>query len=195
MAENDDDIKEEFSSEDISERIEEFSSILEKFGMDLITKLGKTNFNIKVLTDKVDDLSKATIDIKALIPKLNKIIEKQDNLETEIELLKSLVLKKGPSKVIENEDIVERDETATDKKELIIEKISHLKESVGNFEDPEILIEALDNIKDVIFEYTGGHKILYEISQLIKTIKSENEISEEMREDLKEKTTYWTNKL
>jgi hypothetical protein len=195
LTENDDNVKEEYSTQDISERINEFSSILEKFGMDLITKLGKTNFNIKVLTDKVDDLNKATIDIKALIPKLNKIIEKQDTLETEIDLLKSLVLKKGTSRAKNNEEEIERDQSATDKKELIINKISALKEDIKTQEDPEIFIEELDELKDHIFEYTGGHKILYEISQFIKTLKNENEISDEIKAELKDKATYWTNKL
>ncbi|TXT61948.1 MAG: hypothetical protein BAJALOKI3v1_710001 [Promethearchaeota archaeon] len=163
--------------------------------MDLITKLGKTNFNIKVLTDKVDDLNKATIDIKALIPKLNKIIEKQDTLETELDLLKSLVLKKGTSRAKNNEEEIERDQSATDKKELIINKISALKEDIKTQEDPEIFIEELDELKDHIFEYTGGHKILYEISQFIKTLKNENEISDEIKAELKDKATYWTNKL
>ncbi|MBD3211629.1 MAG: hypothetical protein GF311_03395 [Candidatus Lokiarchaeota archaeon] len=195
MTENDDNMKDEYSTQDISERINEFSSILEKFGMDLITKLGKTNFNIKVLTDKVNDLNKATIDIKALIPKLNKIIEKQDTLETEIDLLKSLVLKKATSRAKDNEEEIERDQSATDKKELIINKITTLKERIEDQENPEPLIAELDNIKDIIFEYTGGHKILYEISQLIKTLKTENEISDEIKEELKNKATYWTNKL
>lgn len=195
MTENDDNVKDKYSTQDISERINEFSSILEKFGMDLITKLGKTNFNIKVLTDKVDDLNKATIDIKALIPKLNKIIEKQDTLETEIDLLKSLVLKKATSRAKDNEEEIERDQSATDKKELIINKIKTLKEGIGNQENSETLIEELDKLKDIIFEYTGGHKILYEISQLIKTLKSENEISDEIKEELRNKATYWTNKL
>lgn len=192
---NDDKSKEEFTSQDVSERIDEFSSILEKFGMDLITKLGKTNFNIKVLTDKVENLNKATIDIKALIPKLNKIIEKQDNLETEIDLLKSLVVKKGKPKIKESEESVERDKSATDKKELIINNLSELRETILEQKDPELLINQLREIKDQIFEYTGGHKILYEISQLIKNIKNKDEISREMKEDLKNKTTYWTNKL
>jgi len=195
LAKNDDKLKEEFTSQDVSERIKEFSSILEKFGMDLITKLGKTNFNIKVLTDKVEDLNKATIDIKALIPKLNKIIEKQDSLETEIDLLKSLVVKKGKSKVNESEESVERDKSATDKKKLIINNLSELRETILEQKDPELLINQLREIKDQIFEYTGGHKILYEISQLIKTIQNKEEISKEMKEDLKNKTTYWTNKL
>ncbi|MFO7796831.1 MAG: hypothetical protein ACQERB_15275 [Promethearchaeati archaeon] len=195
MTNNEDKNIKEDANQELKERLDGFSSVLEKFGMDLITKLGKTNFNIKVLTDKVEDLNKATIDIKALIPKLNKIIEKQDTLETEIDLLKSLVLKKSESKSKESEDQIERDSSATDKKELILKMIIEFKEGVGDQEVPSNIIEDLDELKDKIFEYTGGHKILYEISQMIKHVKKKETVSPELKEILYQKATYWANKL
>ncbi|TFF92234.1 MAG: hypothetical protein EU543_05700 [Promethearchaeota archaeon] len=185
----------ENANQELKERLDGFSSVLEKFGMDLITKLGKTNFSIKVLTDKVEDLNKATIDIKALIPKLNKIIEKQDTLETEIDLLKSLVLKKTKSKSKESEEIIERDSSATDKKELILKMITEFQETVGEQEIPSNIIEELHGLKDKIFEYTGGHKILYEISQMIKHVKNKETVSPELKEILYQKAMYWANKL
>jgi len=185
----------ENANQELTERLDGFSSVLEKFGMDLITKLGKTNFNIKVLTDKVEDLNKATIDIKALIPKLNKIIEKQDTLETEIDLLKSLVLKKTKSKSKESEEIIERDSSATDKKELVLKMIAEFQEKVGDQEIPSNIIEELNELKDKIFEYTGGHKILYEISQMIKHVKKKETVSPELKEILYQKAMYWANKL
>ncbi len=195
LTNNEDKNIKEDANQELKERLDGFSSVLEKFGMDLITKLGKTNFNIKVLTDKVEDLNKATIDIKALIPKLNKIIEKQDTLETEIDLLKSLVLKKSESKSKESEDQIERDSSATDKKELILKMIIEFKEGVGDQEVPSNIIEDLDELKDKIFEYTGGHKILYEISQMIKHVKKKETVSPELKEILYQKATYWANKL
>ena len=56
-------------NKEADEKIEKFASILEKFGLDIITKMGQTNFKINTLTDKVDKLSKATIDVKAFSEK------------------------------------------------------------------------------------------------------------------------------
>ncbi len=36
------------------EKLEKFASILEKFGLDIITKIGQTNFKLNTLTDKID---------------------------------------------------------------------------------------------------------------------------------------------
>jgi hypothetical protein len=49
---------------DRDESIDKFATILEKFGLDIITKIGQTNFKINTLTDKIDELSKATLDVK-----------------------------------------------------------------------------------------------------------------------------------
>lgn len=49
------------------EKLDKFASILEKFRLDIITKMGQTNLNINTLTDNVYQLSKATIDFKTLL--------------------------------------------------------------------------------------------------------------------------------
>jgi len=53
----------------------------------------------------------------------------------------------------------------------------------------------LENIKEDIFVFTGGHRILYEIGQFNKKIKSIRPLPEDIKENLKEKITFWINKL
>ncbi|MFW9877064.1 MAG: hypothetical protein ACFFG0_28575, partial [Candidatus Thorarchaeota archaeon] len=65
------------NNRDIKEALDKFTSVLEKFGLDIITKMGQTNLSIKVLTDKINKLSQATIDVKALLPQLTNVIENQ----------------------------------------------------------------------------------------------------------------------
>ncbi|MFX1358479.1 MAG: DUF244 domain-containing protein, partial [Promethearchaeota archaeon] len=114
---------------DLNEKIGKFSSILEKFGLDIITKMGQTNLKINMLTDKINDLHKATLDIKSLAPQLSNVIENQKGMEKELDLLKSLIANisiSAPKKISENESI-ERDKEVTNKKDLIFDQLDTLK--------------------------------------------------------------------
>ncbi|MCK4780553.1 MAG: hypothetical protein KAT57_10215, partial [Candidatus Lokiarchaeota archaeon] len=147
------------------EKIDKFASILEKFGLDIITKMGQTNLKINVLTDKIDELSKATLDIKSLTPQLTNVIENQKILEEELELIRSLIQRSDISfhSKEANRETVERDTSATDKKEAIIEQFNTLVSYIAENDDPQPVVENLRNIKEDIFVFTGGHRILYEI--------------------------------
>ena len=200
--------------EDLSSSLKEFgkkmsalSSILEKFGLDIITKMGQTNLKITQLTDMVDDLNKATIDIKGLIPQLSNVIENQKLLEDELNLIKSLIMNMTSphSKKTEVENTIERDESATDKKDLIITQLNELKTNLDNTDDPQDVKPILEKIKEEIFEFTGGHRMLYEISQIITILDSANSLNDLIDDDektpkslkkhLEDKITFWINKL
>jgi hypothetical protein len=202
------------NAEDLSSSLKEFdkkmsafSSILEKFGLDIITKMGQTNLKITQLTDKVDDLNKTTIDIKGLIPQLSNVIENQKYLEDELNLIQSLIknLTITPSKKQEIENTIERDESATDKKELILTQLNELKANLVDTNDPQAVIPILEKIKEEIFEFTGGHRMLYEISQMVTQLSSAKSLNDLIDEDdpvpktlekhLEERITFWINKL
>jgi Rad3-related DNA helicase len=189
------------------EKIGAFSSILEKFGLDIITKMGQTNLKITQLTDKIYELNKATIDIKSLIPQLNNVIENQKVLENDLDLIKSLIthITVSPSKKESVEEVIERDESATDKKESIINQLNDLKADLEDIDDPQAIKSVLEKIKEDIFEFTGGHRILYEISQVLNRLNSvkslsdlfdaEKPSSESLEKYLEEKIEFWINKL
>lgn len=179
------------------EKIDKFASILEKFGLDIITKMGQTNLKINMLTDKINELSKATLDIKSLTPQLKNVIENQKILEAELDLIRSLIQRSEislHSREVKSEE-VERDVSATDKKELIVEQFNILKNGIDDIKDPKSVIEQLENIKEDIFIFKGGHRILYEISQFGKMLIGQDNISDETKESLKEKIVFWINKL
>jgi Rad3-related DNA helicase len=195
------------SFKEFDEKMGAFSSILEKFGLDIITKMGQTNLKITQLSDKINELDKATIDIKSLIPQLSNVIENQKTLENDLDLIKSLItnLTVSPSKKEGLEDVIERNESATDKKESIITKLNDLKTDLENIDDPQAVKSILEKIKEEIFEFTGGHRILYEISQAINRLSSakslsdlfdvDNPSSESIEKYLEEKIEFWINKL
>ncbi len=172
---------------------DKLTSILEKFGLDIITKMGQTNSKISMLTDKINELNKATIEIKSLTPQLKNIIENQKILEAELDLIRSLVQKSNVS--FRPKDEVERDTSATDKKQNIIDQFNELKEVVNEVDKPASVIERLENIKEDIFIYKGGHRILYEIAQLVKKLEGNETLPDDIKEATKEKIVFWINKL
>jgi len=180
-----------------NDKLEKFTSVLEKFGLDIITKMGQTNSQIHMLTDKINELNKATIEIKSLTPQLTSIIENQKIFEAELDLIRSLVQKSNISfrpKEIINEE-VERDTSATIKKQSIINQLNDLKNMVYEINEPEPVIERLENIKEDIFIFKGGHRILYEIAQFMKKLEGLDTFSEDLKESIKEKIVFWINKL
>jgi len=205
MDPNKEDMSKSFA--EFQSKMDLFASILEKFGLDIITKMGQTNLKITQLTDKINGLDEATIDIKSLIPQLSNVIENQKVLEDELDLIKSLLKNMGQiaSKKNEVENSVDRDETATNKKDLIVKQLNDLKENLEKFNEPIEVIPILEQVKEDIFEFTGGHRILYEISQVINRLNSASSLNDLMDENntnsmsiknhLMEKITFWINKL
>ncbi|HUW89473.1 MAG TPA: hypothetical protein VMV43_03040 [Candidatus Nanopelagicaceae bacterium] len=205
MDQNIEDLSKSF--EEFKSKMDAFSSILEKFGLDIITKMGQTNLKITQLIDKINDLDKATIDIKSLIPQLSNVIENQKVLEDELDLIKSLLRNMGQtsSKKKEVKNSVDRDETATSKKDLILNQLNGLKENLEDLDDPLAVIPILEQVKEDIFEFTGGHRILYEISQVLNRLNSAKSLDDLMDEQitssktiknhLMDKITFWINKL
>jgi len=179
------------------DKIDKFTSVLERFGLDIITKMGQTNLKINMLADKVENVSKATIDVKALLPQLTNVIENQKILEAELDLIRTLIQKSDISlhaKNVESETI-KRDTTATDKKKAIIEQFNMLKSQLNTGVDPINVAEILENIKEDIFVFTGGHRILYEIGQYSKSLNGLTIIPDDLKNNLLEKIIFWINKL
>ena len=199
MNDTNDTNKEEIAKnvKNIDDKIENFTSILQKFGLDLITKLGKTESRLNMLSDKIDDLSKATIDIKSLSPQLSKIVDNQRVIESELDLLKSLLQHSNSSLSSSKPpfESIERDESVTKNRISIEEELNLLKKEVAQMNDVKMVRNRLSSIKETIFEITGGHRVLYEISQAISSLDKENGLSNEVKAELKEKIGFWINKL
>ena len=179
-----------------NDKLENLSSILQNFGLDLITKLGKNESKLKMLTDKIDNLAEATIDIKSFSPILSKIVDKQKTIETELDLLKSLIQKSNSSPGLKssNDNIIERDETITKKFVSIENEFITLKKEIDDITDSHDIIKILEKIKEDIFELTGGHRILYDISQVISALGG-TPFDEELKGIVKEKIGFWINKI
>lgn len=192
---NQEDILNKFKN--LDEKINSFSEILQKFGLDIITQFGKSTHNIKILIDKINVLDKSTIEIKGLTPQLSKIIDNQNILESELDLIKSLIQRSNistPKNTLEDETI-ERNESITKNKQAIKDQFTDLLNKIDNIDDIQLIKKELEQVKENIFETTGGHKISYEISQVISKLNSSSPLSDSLRNLVKEKIGFWMNKL
>ena len=187
----------QISLENLDEKMNQFSEILQKFGLEIITQFGKTTYNIKILTDKVDEFYTTMIDIKGFMPLLNRIIESQNVLESEIDLLKSLIQRANISITHEElEKISKESEKSIDEnKKSIKNKFTDLIKNIEKMEDFKLLKIELETIKRNIFEALGGHKISYEISKLITKMDNVESFSDEIKNEIKDQINFWINKL
>lgn len=172
----------------LEERIGSFSEVLQSFGLGLMQGIGKITHSIHILTDKIDELFKTTLDIKGLIPQLNKIIEKQDIIESEIALLKSVI---SQGIIAQKSTEIERDETTTLKSNNAREIFNNLKKALRSTKDLEKIKALLEETKESIFEITGGHRTLYEISKTITELKNFKEFNESLEKMLLDKIDFW----
>jgi len=196
--------KHDFTNEDIiksinrlEEKINSFSEILQTFGLDIITQFGKNTHNLRILIDKINELDKTTIEIKGLTPQLTKIIDNQNIVESEIELMQSLIQRSSISLPQDELEIknIERDITITKNKQVIRDKFNELIKQVDETDDKQIIKKKLEEIKEIIFELTGGHKITYEILQIISKLNNASSLTNSLKEIIKEKIGFWINKL
>ena len=100
-----------------------------------------------------------------------------------------MAVSSGAIRLIRSE--VERDTSATAKKENIIDQFNELTEVVNEDDKPASVIERLENIKEDIFIYKGGHRILYEIAQLVKKLEENKTLPDDLKESIKEKIVFW----
>ncbi|HEY0090210.1 MAG TPA: hypothetical protein VGB37_15285 [Candidatus Lokiarchaeia archaeon] len=183
---------------DLSSKLNDLSNIFQKFGLDFITKFGQSTYNIKILVDKIDDFNSTMLDIKSLIPVLYKIVENQNNLKSEIKLIRSLIEK---SNMVSSKEKIEIKSTEQDlvppknKNQTIRNQFEEFKKKIENSIDLISIINNLNALKQSIFEATGGHKILYDISQEIKKLDNLETFSDEIIENLREKVEIWIGKI
>jgi len=195
------------SLKEFDKKMSAFSSILEKFGLDVITKMGQTNMKIKQLTDMVEELSKVTIDIKGFLPQLSNVIKNQKSLEDELNLVKSLItnLSSTPSLKSRVENTIDRDESATDRKDIIVNQINELEVKLETKDDPKYVKTILEQLRVDIFEFTGGHTMLSQFAQIITRLDSAISLNDLMKEhdttsktikvEIMESIPNWINKL
>jgi len=179
----------------IEESIAEFSSILQKFGLDLITKMGQSTLRLNMLTDKINELHKSTIDIKSLSPQLHNIIESQKSLENDMDLIKSLIQKANISAPSNGTETIPRNESVTQVKSSVGRQFTDLINSIDSMTDAQQVKMLMTTLKEDLFEKTGGHRILYEMAQYITKLEDLVTLNPLLKNEIKEKLGFWINKL
>ena len=120
------------------------------------------------------------------------MIEKQNILENEIDLLKSLVTK---IVVPLTKDETPKSASSGSVSNSALEILENLQDLVKKSNDIEEIKALLQESKESIFEITGGHRILYEISKTINEYKEKKDIDDDLKNSIVEKIDFWKNKL
>ena len=111
----------------------------------------------------------------------------------------------APLKGIELNNTVERDESATNMKDLIVNQFNILRAKLAKIDDPQTVKAILEQLRIDIFEFTGGHRMLNQFLPIIARLDSAISLDEMMNEhdttsktikvEIMENIPNWINKL
>ena len=96
----------------------------------------------------------------------------------------------------DNKELIENNQgDYNSTKKLIVKKVTTFLENLDKTDDYKTVLQELNNLKEDIFEFTGGNKALYEISQIIKKVDNEQKITAPIKDIIKAKLEYWIKKM
>lgn len=171
----------------INEKMDTVLKVLQDFGLNVITQIGGLKHNISVLTSQVDKLNNSLLNLKSIGVKLENLGKMKESFNSDLKQIQTLIKQ---SNLIGKR---EKNSKETDEKSTR-GVLSLLRTKIDSIEDIQDLIFNLESVKEELFSITGGHKVLFEISSHIKSLKKET-LSDSIRTELKKKITFWINKI
>jgi hypothetical protein len=171
----------------INEKMDTVLKVLQDFGLNVITQIGGLKHNINILTSQVDKLNDSMLNLKSISVKLENLGKMKESFNSELQQIQTLIKQSNLIGKLENIS-KETDEKSTRS------VLSLLRTKIDSIEDIQDLIFNLESVKEELFSITGGHKVLFEISNHIKSLKEET-LSDSNRTELKKKITFWINKI
>ena len=175
----------------VEKKVEKFTEILEKFGLNLIQTLGKTNHQLGVLTEKIEKMEKDLIVVKGFGPKFQEISKirmefmvENKNIQAQLVNLGNKLdfgfSQKDTSKIIQN--------TAKSPLELL----EKFRKEVKTAQTKSELSQAISIVREHLYIMTGGHKILMELRTFEHKLQSLDNVTEtDFQNNLIKKITEW----
>ena len=173
------------------EKINKFGQILQKFGLDLIQKIGEMKHSLEILTGKIDSIENELIELKGLKTQLHETARYQQathkeiaNIKASIENINSRMGNSAPIEQIQ----VEPPQELESSKAILLE----FEKNLENCSSAGELLKVLSNAKKQIYEITGGHRILLEMREFERRLRPNASLDQsDIKSVLKNKIKDW----
>ena len=173
----------------IEKKINVILEAVQSFGLNFIQKIGELNHTIGVLTDQVEKMNKALITVKGLEPKIDEMTRIKQELMAEMHLMQSMI----KASTLKNSDVIKMKSDNDVSDHLIM--LKNFKTNIRGYTETSTLTHDLEEAKKKIYEITGGHRVLFEMGEIINRYRQKESLSEPDIQVLEEKVTFWLNKL
>ncbi len=179
-------------NEEVMKKIDSFSSILQKFGLQFIQSIGELKHSNEILVEKIGKIEKELLDLKGLEIKLQEIsssreivLKKIYNIEKFMETVNSKLSDGGRIKTNLPQSPPKPDHQ-TPKQVL-----NDLIKNIPPLSDVKTLRKHLNSAKEDIYVLTGGHMVLFKLREQIRKLRPNTPVDDEYKNSLLEKIQTW----
>jgi len=175
----------------VEKKVEKFTEILEKFGLNLIQTLGKTNHQLGVLTEKIGKLEKDLVVVKGFGPKFQEISKLRMEFMVENKNIQAQLANLGNKLEFE---LPQKASKESDEKvaKSPLELLERFRKEVKTASTKSELSQAISSVREQLYILTGGHKILLELRTFEHKLQSLDDVTEtDFQNNLTKKITEW----
>ena len=166
----------EKSLQSVEKKVEKFTDILEKFGLNLIQTLGKTNHQLGILTEKIEKMEKDLVDVKGFGPKFQEISMLRMEFQAEnknvraqlTNMANKLEFGHPPQDFRQSTEQGSQSQSqsqsrSNSKPKSPLEVLEAFKTQVKETDSKADLHQYISSVREQLYLLTGGHKILMEL--------------------------------
>ncbi len=180
---------------DVTAKLNNFTKVLQDFGLNLIQSIGEMKHQLGVLTEKVDKIESELIEIKGIKKNLQGVERSREELLGEthkiLSQLSNLDAKLGANSAALITPAIEKPNFKN-----IIEVFDYFSYHTKSATTASELQDLFKEIREALFMLTGGNKILFEIREFERKIKPGTDIEESgIKKNLIQKIDDWREKI
>ena len=168
----------EKSLQSVEKKVEKFTDILEKFGLNLIQTLGKTNHQLGILTEKIEKMEKDLVDVKGFGPKFQEISMLRMEFQAENKNVRAQLtnmanklefghppqdFRQSTEQGSQSQSQSNSNSKPKPKPKSPLEVLEAFKTQVKEAKAKTDLHQYISSVREQLYLLTGGHKILMEL--------------------------------
>ena len=189
----------------VDKKVEKFTDILVKFGLNLIQTLGKTNHQLGILTEKIEKMEKDLMDVKGFGPKFQEISKLRMEFQAEnknvraqlTNLANKLEFGLPPQDFRQSNELGSQSQSESKSKlQSPLELLEEFKTQVKEAQTKGDLNQFISSVREQLYILTGGHKILMELRTFehkLQSIENYEASKADFQSNLVKKIADWQN--